>query len=275
MAAAELAAWYRALVRDVAAAGGVCSWNHPFGTSGPGPGHVLDAARQAAGRRVVAARLLADEAYGCEVLEVGYAQRGGHDLRSHLELWDVLSRNGRWYTGTGVNDDHRGGDWTRLTNGYGQGLMLDGAHTVSLGAVAHALRAGRGFFVHPTAWPGASLDLLVDGFLPMGGVDVSSARARRLDVAAGRLPADASVRVVQGLVDGGGLDPLVRTVTTWGASAFGRAGTGTCSLSVDTSRSAFVRVEVRRRGVVVAGSNPVYLLRAPGPRPIPPARTYR
>ncbi len=270
---AGMAAWLRALVLGVRAAGGVVSLNHPYGVTGP-DGPVLSAAAQAAERRTTAAALLANEAYGCEVLEVGYALRGGHGIASHLQLWDVLSRRGRFYTGSGANDDHLGGDWRLLDNGYGQGLLLDGA-PVSLQAVAHALRAGRAFFVHPTHWPQAGLDLLVDGFLRMGGGDVSGRATRRLEVAAAHLPPGAEVRVLQGVVDRRGLDPAVTTVARWTAAQFGRGGSGTRAVDLDTGRSSFARVEVRSGPRVVGGSNPVYLLREPGPVPVPPARRYR
>lgn len=271
---AEVATWCRALVADVKAAGGVVSLNHPYGVSGtdtaPSPRTV-----QAAERRALAAQLLQNDAYGCDVLEVGYAVRGGHDLVSHLALWDVLSRHGRYYTGTGVNDDHLGGDWTVLGNGFGSGLFLDGAGSVTLTAVSQALRAGRSFFVHPTFWPGAGLDLLVDGFLPMGGVDISTASSRTLEVAASNLPSTASVVVRQGLMDYQGSDPVLRTVRTWPAMAFGGLGTGTLAVALDTTHSSSVRVEVRLGTTTVGCSNPVYLQRTAGPVPAPAVRTYR
>lgn len=270
---AERAAWLRALVASVRADGGVVSLNHPYGVTGT-DGTVVTGAVQAAQRRQVAAALLADDAYGCEVLEVGYALRGGHPITSHLALWDVLSRRGRYFTGSGVNDDHLGGDWRLLGNGYGQALLLDGA-PISLTSVAKALRAGRAFLVHPTRWPHAALDLRVDGFLPMGGADVSSRPTRRLELAAAHLPPGAEVRVVQGVVDRVGLDPLVQTVARWTATQFGPGGSGVRALDLDTGRSSFVRAEVRQAGTVIGSSNPVYLLREPGPVQIPSARRYR
>jgi hypothetical protein len=92
-------------VSRVHQAGGVITYNHPFGWDGdlrPGPS---DARLQA-----VRDSMLSLEAFGADLLEVGYPQRGGVDFRTHLKLWDELGVRGLPLCGIGSGDSH-GGFW--------------------------------------------------------------------------------------------------------------------------------------------------------------------
>lgn len=257
-------AWSARLVH---AQGGLASLNHPFGSS---PGQVTQAQQDTA-RRALAARLLATRAYGVDLLEVGYRQRGGASLTTHLALWDALSRGGVWLTGNGVNDAHGGpqNDWRKLGNRFVTTAL---AGSTGQGDLLAALAAGRVFVAELGGFSGL-LDLSA-GACPMGSVSVRPGESSRtVTVAAAGLPAGSVVTVVQGPVDHGtSVDPGSAVVAQLPASAF---ATGSAGLTVDTSRSSFVRVEVRTStGKVVAFSNPVWLLQEPPPvAPATPRRS--
>ena len=106
----------------------------------------------------------------------------------------------------------------------------------------------------------------------MGAADVSTHAARTLRILATGLPNGSTVDVVRGLVDYAGPsspDP-VTTKTTLPFSAF---ASGSTEVTVDTTASVFVRVVVRApSGAVIAGSNPIWLLRSDPPLGIPLAR---
>ncbi|SDZ52643.1 hypothetical protein SAMN05421684_6234 [Asanoa ishikariensis] len=244
-----------AAIDMIHAAGGLASYNHPFGTSNPA---VLPVAQQDTMRASVAASIVTDKAMGADILEVGYPSRGGVDLDHHAQVWDVCSRNGLFLTGTGVSDDHSGQDWfgqqaNFVTWAYSKSRELD--HLLP------SLSSGNVFFGNPAVFTG-TLGLLVDGQAPMGSVTVSRARTRNVRVLADRLPAGSTVRVVRGTVDlaGPGVPEPGTTFQDLPATEFKR---GYVDLKVDTGAPTFVRVEVRPAGSAtpVALSNPVWLLR--------------
>jgi hypothetical protein len=254
----------------VQADGGVCSYNHPFGTS---DGKVWSTAKQDAARRDIAARMLDKRANDANLLEVGYAKRGNVSLAQHLSLWDTMWRNGVWVTGTGVTDDHAGhaSSWAKGVNRF---VTTVWAATAEVGDLLTALKAGRAFCWDVARFQAGALDLVVDDVAPMGSISVRPDLAqRRLTVMAPGVPAGGSVDVVRGLVDyaGGSYpDPASQVVATLPATAL---TTGTTTVAVDTGVSCFVRVSVRdSAGAVVAFSNPVGLLTGAPPVPIPPER---
>ena len=248
-------------VDGVHSAGGLASYNHPFGVTSQA---LLSQQTQDAKLAHVATTLLTHQTLGCDILEVGYVQRAGIDLAHHVGLWDVLSRNAMTLTGNGVNDDHNGVDWYGPVNNWVTSVW---APTNSEADLLGALAAGR-------AWTGTlryqtTLDLLVDGVAPMGSVSVSSLNRRQLTVSASGLPSHGSLRVVQGDVDyAGTADPTPNSasVAVYPDTAF---GSGSVTLGVDTSTPRFVRVEVLDAGgAVTALSNPVWLLHQPPPNGI-------
>lgn len=255
----------QAAVDAIHAAGGLASYNHPFGTGSSTP-FAVD--RQESLRRSVTTALLSNRALRCDVLEVGYRVRGGVTLGRHASVWDSCSRNAIFLTGTGVSDDHSGTDWLRQPANF-----LTWVWTPSLDEpdLLAALAAGRAFFGDPARFRG-SLDLLVDGTAPMGSVTVSRATEHRLRVVATGIPIDGAVEIVRGVVDYAGPshpDPVVSS-TTVPATTF---AAGSADVVVPSSTSCFVRAMVRDgAGVAVALSNPVWLLRDVPPGGIPRAR---
>ncbi|HYN75518.1 MAG TPA: PKD domain-containing protein [Candidatus Limnocylindria bacterium] len=246
-------------------AGGVASYNHPFGS---GTGSASSQSAQDSARRGRATELIAARAYGCDVLEVGYPVKGGVQIGGYLSLWDALSRNGIFITGNGVSDDHSGQNWLTQSANF---VTWAWAESTDRGALTQALAAGRVYWGNPAAFRG-QIDLLVDGYVPMGAVSVESMASRTLRVIATGLPSGSTVDVVTGPVDYAGSafpDPVTSTKTI-PASAF---GAGFADTVVDTTSDTFVRAVVRSSsGSIVAGSNPVWLLRTPPAAGIPLAR---
>lgn len=239
-------------VTRVHEAGGLTSYNHPYGTGGG----QLSATKQNAKMASLAKQMLANNALGCDILEVGYKQRGGADLAHHVGLWDVLSRNGLMLTGNGTNDDHSGQNWSGMTNNWTTSVWAVSTSEVDL---LQALSAGR-------AWTCSirvplTLDLLVDGECPMGSASVSSLPSRQLDVYATGVPTGGKVNLLRGVVDHAGAGaavPNTTTIASYPSSAF---TTGSVSLPVDTTAACFVRAAVTdASGAVVGLSNPVWLL---------------
>jgi hypothetical protein len=260
----------RTAVPHIHAAGGLVSYNHPFGYTMP---PALPLAQQDMLLKKVAGTLLPTEkrpaALGADLLEVGYPLRNGVNLGHHVALWDVLSRNGVFLTGNGTSDDHYGQDWFGLINNW---VTSTWAASTSEADLLAALAAGR-------AWCGSlanyrgSLDLLADGSCPMGSVSVSKVNSRQLVATATHIPAGGSLQVLQGTVDHAGTaDPTANTrvIASYGA---GDVGGGSVATSIDTSQHSFVRTQVLDRGGRVIGlSNPVWLLRSTPPLGIPGAR---
>jgi hypothetical protein len=263
--AAGYSAFMAEQVGRVHEAGGLTSYNHPYGTGG---GALGSAATQNAKMTSMAKQLLGNQALGCDILEVGYKQRGGVDLAHHVGLWDVLSRNAMMLTGNATNDDHTGQNWAGLANNWTTSVWTAGTAEADLLA---ALSAGR-------AWACSlrvplTLDLLVDGECPMGSASVASVTSRQLQVFATGVPSGGNVNVLQGAVDYAGTAaaaPNTATVASYPSTAF---ATGSVSLDVDTTTACFVRASVTdATGAVVGLSNPVWLLDQAPPSGIPAPR---
>lgn len=244
--------------------GGLSSLNHPFGSGGGG---LKSQSAQDSTRRALATKLIGNRAYGVDIIEAGYASREGIGVGGHLALWDAMSRNAIFLTGTGVNDSH-GGPWKSQKNTF---LTWAWSPDVSEDSLVDALAAGRIWFAE-ASWRGM-LDLLVDGVAPMGSASVSGLSSRSLTIMATGVPSGGTVRLIRGPADLAGPnapDPGT-TVTSYPASQF--AG-GSLTVPVATATSAYVRVEVvDSTGRLKASSNPVWLLRAAPPGGIPDART--
>jgi hypothetical protein len=252
-------------------AGGLVSYNHPFGYS------FVEKLRpkfqQSLALKRVAAKMLpargAPAAMGADALEVGYLNRQGIDLNHHVALWDLLSRNGAFLTGLGSNDDHWGQNWYGLLNNWYTTVW---AKSTSIPDLLTAMGSGRAWAASLSGYRG-SMDLVVDGSAPMGSVSVSSVTSRKLQAFATDLPADAALQVIQGDVDYAGHGDLVPKRRVIGHYTASDLATGAVTQTVDTSKASFVRTHVLdSRGKVVALSNPVWLLRSRPPGGVPARR---
>lgn len=256
---------HQQIADQVHAQGGLISYNHPFGYD---TGPLLAPAERDAKRRQLFTSMQAVGRFSADILEVGYSLRGQVDTAAHLALWDTFSRSGVFLTGNGVSDDHSGQNWRTMQNGFGTGVWAASAGDADMVA---ALQGGRVYTARDGRWPGAELDLLVDGAVPMGAVSVSSLSSRSLALWAKNLPIGSAVQVIGGLVDyAGATDPATWVKSTLTPSSFSG---NIASMSVTTSTSRFFRAQVLdSTGAIIGASNPVWLLRSEPPAGIPPAR---
>jgi hypothetical protein len=218
---------------------------------------------------VLANKVLANKVLGADLLEVGYILRQGVDVNHHIGLWDVLSRNALFLTGNGVSDDHEGTNWYGLHNNWVSSVW---APSTRMSNLLSALAAGRGWCGSLSKFRG-SLDLLVDGSVPMGAVSVSSVSSRRLAATATRLPSGAVLQVLQGAVDYPGQNSLTADTKLIGSYTTTRLASGQITRAVSTAQDSFLRTQVvSSTGAIIATSNPVWLQRKPPPNGIPAAR---
>jgi hypothetical protein len=258
------------LVPQIHAAGGLVSYNHPYGYGG---GPLLPTAQQDAMLARVAAKLLptanAPAALGADLLEVGYPQRQGADLAHHVALWDVMSRNAVFLTGNGTSDDHFGQNWCGITNNW---VTSAWAHSTTEADLLAALAAGRAWCASLSGYRG-SLDLLVDGSVPMGSVSVSTVNSRRLVATATGLPPGGTLQILRGTVDCPGTASLTANTRVIASYTAGQLAGGSVARRVDTTTDTFVRTQVLDgSGTVVGLSNPVWLLRSAPAGGIPAPR---
>lgn len=257
-------------VPQIHAAGGLVSYNHPFGAN---DGPLLSASQQDQLVAQVATKLLpvgsGPAAIGTDLLEIGYHLRGGCDMAHHVALWDVMSRNAIFLTGNGVNDDHFGQNWKGVNNNWFTSTWATSTAEADLLA---ALAAGRAWCASLSAYRG-SMDLLVDGSVPMGSASVSKVNSRSLVATATGVPTGGSLQVLQGVVDYAGTAGLSANTKVIGSYLASALAGGSITQAVNTSQNSFVRTQVlNSAGSVIGLSNPVWLLRSAPPRGIPAPR---
>jgi hypothetical protein len=258
------------LIPKVHASGGLISYNHPFGYGDvpelPQPQQDAMLVQTAAGMLPAAGT---PAALGADLLEVGYALRQGMDLAHHVALWDIMSRNALFFTGTGTNDDHFGQNWLGPMNNWFSSVWAPGT---SIGDLLAALAAGRAWCASLSRYRGG-LDLLVDGTVPMGSVSVSKVTSRKLVASATGIPAQGALQILQGRVDYAGAAGLSANTKVIGSYSAGQVTGGKVTQRVDTAKDGFVRTQVLdSTGAVIGLSNPVWLLRAAPPGGIPAPR---
>ena len=91
--------------------GYVLSYNHLFG-----PFESISYHSEAT-RDSIRDALVAADGYGCDLLEVGYDQRG-RPIEDHVNAWDRLLQNDAFLTGTGVSDHHETRPWYGSKNRF-------------------------------------------------------------------------------------------------------------------------------------------------------------
>ncbi|MFL6180895.1 MAG: hypothetical protein ACJ73J_01165 [Actinomycetes bacterium] len=252
-------------IATVHASGGVASYNHPFGTSGG----QFSAGQRSMKRRAMASTMVTERAFGADVVEVGYTGgRAGMSQSDYIALWDVMSRNLVFATGTGVTDDHSGSDWTGEKWRHVTGVWAQSTDVPDLQA---ALRSGRAWFYDPASFSG-TLDISAAGFVPMGSVGMVHADRTPLRVDATGVPADWRVVVISGVADEIGtirLDPQV-TSRSYPASSLVN---DVLNVKVPSAVSMFHRVVLRdAAGTIQAYSNPLWLLRTMPTATVPDQR---
>jgi hypothetical protein len=246
-------AYFTRLVRTIHAAGGVGSFNHPFGAT---IGTPLTGTARADRLAAVAKPLLANRLYGCEVLEVGYELRGSMDVTGHLDLWDILLSAGIRVMADGVSDDHAGTltSWTGGTNHYFTDIISTSSDPAQ---VTPLLGRGRAFVSLRTGFTGM-LDLLCDS-TRMGGTRTGVGTSADITIIANGVPSNGKVRLQQIRIHGDTTrltPPPRQTDVAIDATAL---GTGQVTVRIPNVLS-YVRAEVlNSTGTKVAFSNPLWL----------------
>lgn len=254
------------IIPGIHQSGGVASYNHPYGYSDLAE---LSQSAQDSQLSQVAGKLLSNRALGTDLIEVGYNLRQGVDLGHHIGLWDVLSRNAVFLTGNGTSDDHFGTNWHGLKNNW---VTSAWAASTGLRDLVAALAAGRSWCGSLSKFTG-TLNLLVDGSVPMGAVSVSGVGSRSLAATATAMPAGSTLQVLQGAVDyagQSGLSPSTKVIASYAKT---QITGGQVTRQIDTSAESFVRTQVvSSSGAILATSNPVWLLHSTPPHGIPAPR---
>ena len=269
------------LVDAIHAQGGLASYNHVFG-----PATTKAVADGGESRRAgLAATLIEANAYGADLLEVGYRQRGKADLTRHLQVWDACSRNSVWLTGTGVSDDHTGGPWL---DGFPNNFFTHIWGDVSAGptepVLLAGLESGKVFFADPRRFgtdPARTLDLTTDTGARMGQIVENAPATVGVTIVATDLPSNWSARLIQGAIDdayasNGNADPKYGTPVDLAGTIFS-GGSHTETVTVQPGAAwdgSFIRAEIRDQdGLPVALSNPIWLYAGDAPKAVPPPRT--
>ncbi len=260
------------IVAGVHAGGGLLQYNHPFGAFQP---TYLGNQTQ-----LLSSALALLKSTGlwatADLIEIGYQMRGdtagAASLATHLRLFDLLARAGRFVTATGCHDDHEGivNSWSTRTNRYATGIW---APSLREADVSLALRRGRAWCleVEPKSTVGR-MDLTVDGTVSMGSVSVKPVASRTVQLTCPVVPSGGRAVLIRGVVDYTSTD-LTHRVSTFATISAAALAKGTVSHGVDTTSNCFVRAEVHdSTDRIVAFSNPIWLLRKAPPGGIPPVR---
>jgi hypothetical protein len=268
VSAPPMPASFRTAARQaIHTAGGLVQLNHPFGVGTAAP----VASNQATLLRARAIELLGPVGADIDLVEIAYRARGGATMSTHLNLFDVLARNGRFVTATGVTDDHAGlaGAWSTMQNRFATAVW---APSVSDADVRAALLRGQAWCVEVGTWV-KGLDVTVEGN-PMGSVSVRPDRAQRtVEVTCLDPPPGGRVQVVRGVVDFAGVASPTTNATVAASIQAAELASGPARRTINTSVPCFVRLQVRDASSrIVAFSNPIWLLRAQPPGGIPAAR---
>jgi hypothetical protein len=219
--------------------GGLASLNHFFGIQTSMLSHRFPASR--ANFLASLERLIANHAYGVDLLEVGYRSRG-HGLDAFVELWDGLAEAGIRLVGVGVSDSHDADvGWSEGPNNFISWIY---AASRSERDLLEGLGAGRVFFGDPTRFRGL-LDIRGDDGGRMGETRILGRGLYGVTFRAEGLAPGQTLRLIR---DG----RVVQTLEPETSSLARRA-------MIDVQGPGFVRLEVMEGEQRIALSNPLYV----------------
>ncbi len=223
--------------------GAAVSYAHPFGTGTP-------TLPTTPSKEQLLAKLLSNQLYNADLLEVGYRQRE-RPMADHLWVWDQLALNNKIVTGIGVSDSHGGLIAEYLNEATYSMTQFVYADSSDETPIAEGLRAGRGYYADPVIYDGV-MDIEADNGAVMGNIVVTD-----------RDTVDVTVRI-RGLQSGDQVKLIDSGVV--GSSMFSTQPSVDLPYEVVVSqtRPTFVRAEVF--GTVSnrpekAFSNPIYFVR--------------
>jgi hypothetical protein len=205
-------------------------------------------------------------AYGVDIIEAGYRERGGMPLEAHLAVWDACSRNGIVTTANGVNDNHLGtpGSWATEANRF---LTSVWAASSAQQDLLTALATGRAFISDQATFAG-TIDLVLDDGTPMGGVTRRGPSAtRQLTILASALPPASYFEVIKGVVDFAGPKTPTPGTTVVATVASAALASGSTTVSIPTASDCFYRLNLVDTALPAASariafSNPVWIVNA-------------
>jgi hypothetical protein len=230
-------------VELVHASGGLTSFNHIFGVTGS----LVEEAERAVAVDETITALVESAVWGCDLLEVGYRQRGG-ELDDFLAVWDALSAAGVFVTGEGASDAHDDVGWSIMQNRF---VTWVPAGEPSEAELLWNLRRGAAWFGDPVAFEGGHVAVSLSApalRATMGQVVVGAAGPVTLQVTADPLRAGQTLRL---LADG-------LEVARWPVEADGAL---TVEAEVDPTGGRAARVELlNAAGAGILFTNPIYFL---------------
>ena len=149
---------FHRLVQRARQAGGVVSYNHMWGGG-----------LQGLTNQEMVDRLIANNAYGCDILEVGYRDRHNHTLQDYLWVWDELQKNGIYILGNGTSDLHGPvpGQWLTHGQNYVTWIFSESLDEYEL---IDAIKRGRMYFGDPRVFPEGMMDLYTSTGFRMGKI---------------------------------------------------------------------------------------------------------
>lgn len=228
------------LVDAAHARGGVVSYTHPFGTEEVGGTATLTKER-------LKQKLIANRAYGADLLEVGYRDRGGHGMADHLWVWDEIAKSGRYMVGVGVSDLHGSFEskWVVYPNNLVSWVYTHAATKVH---IIDALKRGRVYFGDIVIFDG-TIDLVTSTGFSMGQMVVTDKTSERVTFRADGIAIGDTIKIIE---YGTETQSFVATDAVFDQ---------TLTVEIDPVDGTFVRMEVYdSTGKEKAFSNPIYLL---------------
>lgn len=241
--------------------GGLISVNHLFGPYGG----VWDEHTRAALVEETITELATTDAWGADMLEIGYRERGGQ-MSDFLEVWDELGRLGVYKTGIAGMDLHDNDDFATFTNNFVTYVQMTGDFDEA--TALSRLSAGRAWFADPTMFRSGKTNMSISASAvsaQQGNVVVGRSRVITVSLSISSLPTrQCTVRLVQN----------GSVTNTWNPTCDGRRWS--TSVNVNPAGGKVVRMEVVQRTSrnPVGYTNPIYFVDS-DPGTIPANRFIR
>ena len=224
--------------------GGVVSCNHMFGMTGA----ALSEEERAEDVEDQIELLTGESAFGCDLIEIGYRERGGL-LEDFLAVWDALSVDGVWITGLGTSDLHDTLDYTETLNNF---VTWVPSASDSESDISWNLVRGMAWFGDPTFFTDAEVDVRFQApevQATMGQVAAGALGSQLVEFAISPVEPGWIVRLI-----GNGAE----LVPEW---TIAEAGTFEVSETLKLETETAVRFEVwSSEGEAVLFTNPIYFV---------------